>query len=443
MKFARDSFLTFITYGVTFLLGTASSVLIARLLGPEGKGIFTLVFLLPALCTSLGSLGLGAANVYLLRRGEASVGTLMANSAGFAFLSSLAISALFAAGWRWVGPTILPGVTPGMAALGLLTFPLALLAEYLLSLLVGSQRLIRYNAVSLASGGLALAAPAVALVALHTGVRGAVAAKVLATTVTVVILARVLLSTREVAEGSLRPNLGVLRRALSYGAREHLGNIAMFLSYRVDMFFVAAFAGAKAVGIYSIAVMMAEVFFYLPNAVSVVLFPRLAGRERREGAREAARTARVVAAFVALGILVSIPLAAPAVRIAFSDAFAPAVPAFFLLLPGVFALSVSKILARYFTGALGRPLLNARAQGVALAINLPLNVLLIPRYGITGAAAASSAAYVAHAIVTLFLFRRYSGLPVHEALFLRSKDVAWIAGQARTAGLEQWGGSRA
>ncbi len=443
MRFVRDSLLTFLSYGVTFALGVASSILIARMLGPEGKGIFTLVFLLPALCTSLGSLGLGAANVYLLRRGEAGLGTLMANSAIFALTTSLATMMVFAAGWRWFAPTILPGVTPGLAVLGLLSLPLALLADYFLSLLVGSQRLVRYNAVSLASNGLSLAAPAFALVALHAGVEGAVAAKVLASALTVILLARVLLATREMGADAIRPDRAVLRRALSYGWREHLGNIAMFLSYRVDIFFVAAFAGARAVGIYSVAVMMAEVFFHLPNAVSIVLFPRLAGRGRTEGARDAARTARVVGTIVGLGILVSIPLAAPAVHLAFSSAFLPAVPAFFLLLPGVLALSLSKVLSRYFTGTLGQPLLNARAQMIALAINLPLNVLLIPRYGIAGAAAASSVAYVAHAAVTLVLFRRYSGIPLQEALFLRGEDVAWLADRARAAGLQQWGGSRA
>jgi len=284
---------------------------------------------------------------------------------------------------------------------------------------------------------------AIAFGAFHAGARGAAAARVLALVVTLGILTRTLLSMRASVGSALRPDLRVLRRALSYGWREHFGNIAMFLSYRVDMFFVAAFAGGKAVGLYSIAVMMAEAFFYLPNAVAVVLFPRLVGRGRNEGAQDAARSARVVAAIVGLGILVSIPLAAPAVGIAFSSAFLPSIPAFYWLLPGVFALSISKVLARYFTGSLGRPLLNARAQVIALAINLPLNLLLIPRYGIAGAAAASSAAYVAHAAVTLILFRRYSGVRPQEALFLRGEDVAWLAGRARAAGLQQWGGSRA
>jgi O-antigen/teichoic acid export membrane protein len=438
MHFARDSLLTFATVGLTFLLGAASSVLIARYLGPAGKGLFTLVFLLPTLCASLGGMGLGAANVYLLRRGEARLGTLIANSAAVAFGSAILASTLLAISWPWVGPSVLPGVPPTLAVLGLLSLPLALLTDYLLSLLLGAQRLVRYNAVSLVSNTFTLLAPAVALVAFGAGVRGAVAAKLLASLVTLMLVSRALLSARGADAGRLRLDLGALRRALGYGAREHLGNVAMFLSYRADMFFVAAFMGLKAVGIYSIAVMMAEAFLHLPNAVSTVLFPRLAGKGRDEGAREAARTARVVSTLVATGALLSIPLIVPVLRIAFTSAFLPAAPAFFALVPGVYALSVSKVLSRYFTGTLGQPLLNARAQGTALAVNLPLNLVLIPAYGIVGAAAASSIAYLAHAVVMLALFRRHSGLPVSAALLLRNEDVLWVSSLARSISLKIW-----
>jgi O-antigen/teichoic acid export membrane protein len=438
MRFIRDSFLTLITQGATFALGAAASVVIARMLGPEGKGIYTLVFLLPALCISLGSLGLGAANVFMLRRPEVSraggapLGALMANSVLAALAVTAIAAAIVTAAWNWIGPAALPGVTPLLAALGLASLPLALVCDYHLSLLVGSERLVRYNGAVLASNFLTLAAPALALL-VGMRVPGAAAAKVLATAAAAALVTRSLFRTRNPATFAFAPDGRLLRRALSYGAREHVGNIAMFLSYRVDMFFVAAYGGARAVGIYSIAVMMGEVFLHLPNAVATVLFPRLAGRGREQGVREVARATRVVSALVGIGLLASIPLAAPAIRAVFSSAFLPAAPAFLLLLPGVYALSVSKVLSRFFTGTLGQPLLNARAQGVALAINLPLNVWLIPRYGIGGAAIASSAAYLAHAAVTLALFARHAGLPWSEALVPRGEDLAWLGERTRAA----------
>jgi O-antigen/teichoic acid export membrane protein len=443
MRFLRDSLITLLTLGANFVLGMAVSILTARLLGPQGKGILTLVFLLPALCVSLGSFGLGAANVYLLRRGGLRLGTLMGNSFVVALAATILASVGVGAAWPWLGGRVMPGVAPALAVLGMLSLPMLLLTDYLLSILLGTERIVRYNAVSLSAKAFSLVALAFALVVLRTGVTGAIVASLLGSLAALLILLGALRAARREDSSHIRADFAALRRSLNYGLREHLGNMAMFLSYRIDMFFVAAFAGASAVGIYSVAVMMAEVFFYLPNAVSTVLFPRLAGRGEKEGAKQSAQTARVISAVVGMGALISIPLAAPVVRLAFSSAFLPAVPAFFALLPGVYALSVSKILSRYFTATLGRPLLNARAQAISLAVNLPLNVLLIPKFGIVGAAAASSVAYIAHAVVTLLLFRHHSGLSVRAALVLRGEDLNWISAHCRQSRLGPLGASHA
>jgi O-antigen/teichoic acid export membrane protein len=427
MRILRDSLMTLVTLGAIFVLGVVSSVLTAHYLGPEGKGVFTLVFLLPALCASLGSLGIGSANVYLVRRSEVAMGDLLSNSIAVALgVAMLASAGIFFA-WPWLGTKVLGGISPLLVALGLVTLPFALLTDYFLSILLGYQKVGRFNAASFVSKVFTLGGLAVALVVLGAGVPGAVMATMLGAVLT---LALVIYEIRRVQGKELRiprPNLKALRRSFNYGIREHLGNIAMFFSYRIDMFFVAALAGVSHVGIYAIAVMMAELLFYLPNAVSTVLFPHLAGRERSEGAIQVARSARVVAAAVLAGALISIPLASPVVRLAFPEAFLPAVPAFYLLLPGVCALSVSKILSRYFTGTLGRPLISAGAHWISLAVNLPLNVFLIPTYGIVGAAAATSAAYIAHMIVSLFLFRRHSGLSLAVVLLPRRNDLGWIS----------------
>ncbi len=436
MRILIDSFQTFVTFVATFALGLASAVLTAHYLGPEGKGVFTLVFLLPALCASLGNLGLGAANVYFTRRGEAAAGVLIANSASLALTVGILASVGVFLAWPWLGATVLPGTSPLLAALGLLTLPFALLTDYLLSMLLGSQKVGRYNAASLTAKVFSVGVMAVALVVLGAGILGAVIASVLGTLVAFGLVSREIWRLHGDRLRIPRPDLRALKRSLVYGVREHIGNVAMFLSYRIDMFFVAALAGVSDVGIYAIAVMMAEMFFHLPNSVSTVLFPHLAGRGRREGAFNAARSARMVSLLVLLGALISIPLVTPMVRVAFSDRFLPAVPAFLALLPGVCALSVSKVLTRYFTGTLGQPLLNARAHALSMVVNLPLNILLIPVYGIVGASIATSAAYIVHAVAMLVLFRTHSGLPVTSALLPRGEDFAWIAARVRIPVLE-------
>jgi O-antigen/teichoic acid export membrane protein len=431
MRFLRDSSVTLFASAGTFVVGAVTSVIVARALGPEGKGVFTLVFLLPALLASLGSFGLSAANVFFLRRGQAAAGTLLSNGILFALAISLAVSAILALGWRWIAPAILPGVSPGLAAIGILTLPLALLMDYALSLLLGYQRLLRFNVAGFGAAAISLVFLAAALLLLRPDPAEAAVAKLLATIVSAAVVLLALRGAAGRERFQLRPRLEVLRRSLSYGAREHLGNVAMFLAYRVDLFFVAAFAGAKAVGIYSIAVMLAEVFFYLPNAISTVLFPRLAGSDLSRSGIEAARATRVTSFVVGAGALVSIPLVAPIIGFAFSSAFLPAAPAYLALLPGIYALCLSKVLSPYFTGAMGKPGLAARAAIIAVAVNVPLNVLLIPSFGIVGAAVASSIAYAVHAVLLVRLFMRHAGISLGSILVPRSEDLRWIVANVR------------
>ncbi len=427
MNFLRDSLATILSLGSTFLLGIVSSVLTARLLGVEGKGILTLAFLLPSLCISLTSLGQGSANAYFLRRREVAVGPLLANSILVALAATVVCVAGVVALWPWLGHRVVPGVSVEIAALAMARVPLALITDYSLYVLLGMQQVVRMNAASLAGQVSSIGMVVVALLVFQVGVRGAVIASLFGSLACLLITLRALRDTIGRDAFHFRPDLRVLRNSLSYGVREHVGNLAMFLAYRVDVFFVAAYGGAKAVGIYAIAVLLAEMFFYLPHAVSTALFPRVTGGTASDGAQATARTVRMTSGIVWIGALISLPLVEPLIRLGFSDGFASAAPAFFALLPGVYAMSLSKVMSPYFTGTLGRPGIVARTSLVAVAINIPLNFVLIPRFGIVGAAAASSVAYVAHAAVSLFIFRRHSGFSFSEILFPRQEDMAWVA----------------
>jgi Na+-driven multidrug efflux pump len=63
------------------------------------------------------------------------------------------------------------------------------------------------------------------------------------------------------------------------------------------------------------------------------------------------------------------------------------------------------------------------AAGVSLAVNVPLNILLIPRMGISGAALASTICYTVGAIVVLAMFLRISKNSWVDTLLLKREDL--------------------
>ena len=89
-------------------------------------------------------------------------------------------------------------------------------------------------------------------------------------------------------------------------------------------------------------------------------------------------------------------------------------------------MSMFVLLSRNFTSR-NKQGVNIVAAYVALFGNLALNVVLIPAYGIDGAAVATALSYTTAALILLVLFLRDSGLPWHEVLLVRRADVAgWV-----------------
>jgi len=95
------------------------------------------------------------------------------------------------------------------------------------------------------------------------------------------------------------------------------------------------------------------------------------------------------------------------------------------LLPGVFLFSVAKIIGNDFSGR-GLVVINGIVSASALIINIILNLLLIPRIGIKGAAIASTISYSLATIILLFLFRHYTNVPISRLLLPQKSDATNI-----------------
>ena len=88
--------------------------------------------------------------------------------------------------------------------------------------------------------------------------------------------------------GSARPTGGLGRRMVGFGIKTHAGQIGMVGNYRLDQWLLGSISGAKALGLYSVAVAWSEVLFFLPNALSTVQRPDLVRADRGEASRQAA-----------------------------------------------------------------------------------------------------------------------------------------------------------
>jgi O-antigen/teichoic acid export membrane protein len=229
----------------------------------------------------------------------------------------------------------------------------------------------------------------------------------------------------------LRPKWRILREQISFGVQGQLGNLLQLLNYRLDSLLVLLFVNAAGVGFYAVGVAMTESIWFIANAVAVVLLPRLTTAQ----AEDAASLTPVVCRhtlWVSLAGAVVLGLLSPVlVEALFGAEFAPAVAPVLWLLPGTVAASGTKIVASYVFSQ-GKPLINSYITMATLAVTITLDLILIPPFGIAGAAAASSGAYTVSLLLSLWAYRRLSGQAVWEAVLVRPSDVRLYLEAART-----------
>ncbi len=420
----RGSFLAnvnvvLVTYAVDGAIAFVSGAIVARALGPGGAGAFGLFVIATAFGQMVLGLGFGNAVVYYINRRELTVRDVVSAAyvvtAGAATVTAIAVVAIV----PWAGDEVLGA---GVSAWLLVAAVPALVYSAAMRIVLQAQsRFIEMGAATLSQPLLMLAA-VVALYALGDVTPPRVAAIWIVSNVASGVLAftRIGVSNVDLA-AILRPRWRTIERLARFGVQGESGNILQLMNYRLDQYIVRGFVGLAGVGIYAVGVSMTEAVWMIANAVAIVLVPRLTAdeAEARWMAPVATRNTLVVAAGGAIALAVIAPFVLPAV---FGHAFDGSVHALWLLLPGTVALTGSKVLTSYIFSR-GRPLVNTGITIVSLVVTTIALFALVPRYGINGAAAASSLAYGAHFVAALFAYRRISGQPIMEALLPARDDL--------------------
>lgn len=403
----------------------ATVLVIARWLGPDGNGKYAMSVLLPTFLSTLLNLGIPAANVYFIGRGDANTKEVLRSNVGYWIvfsLSGLVTSIVVVISFSEL---LFPDVPTTLIFLGLVAFPPALLQTYLASILQGLQDFRRFNTALLVGPVSSLLFVLAALILLDSDMLGALCAFIAGQTCALIATYALLRQSEKQHSPSARSSSSSYgRRSISYGWKAHLSNILAFLNYKVDIFLVNLLLDPAATGIYVIAVQLAERLWMLSAAVSTVIFPRLAKTYKSSSSQATTTiiTSRWVLFLTTIGALFAATLASPITHILFGDDYLLAVDPLLFLLPGIVFLSVSRILANDIA-ARGKPEINMYLASATLTVNIFANLMLIPRLGVNGAALATTISYGFSAVARLVIFVRFSGSSWWYPLLLSKTDL--------------------
>jgi len=418
--FANKVAQTFVTEALLGVVGLATGIATARWLGPAGKGEFALVTTVVVLIFAFTNFGISQSIVYFSSRLPAAELT----ASGLSLAASMgALSLVVGAGLTFLGAFSLLELDEPALALGLLALPLLHLDASARALMQGAYRLAGFNLLRLVQPlaflpllacGLLLADPVTGTVAAWIGAQGLSAAA----SVTAVIRGRSL------GLRSFVPDLARWRGLLGFGARTHLGSVLKFFQYRFDVLVVGALLDKRRVGLYVVALSLSELPWRIPDAVGVVLFPRIARSSEKSDRQDLTplicRHTFLLTLICSTALFVTAPWI---IRLLFGARFEEAYLPARLLLPGGLALCLWKVLAQHLIAS-GRPNAYSLSAFCSLVTMLAGCALLIPPFGLAGAALASSTAYLVATASLFTVYRRSTGNSLGSCLVMRRADFA-------------------
>lgn len=423
--FVRAALGTYSTNVLGAFLSLVNVLVIARVLGAEGRGNVAFLTAIALLVANLATFGIQEANGNFAASEPRSRPALATNSIVLALaLGTCAIAVL----------SVLTAVAPGIAgesdpALRWLTLafvPVLILQYFFRFLVLADYGFVVSNVAYLLAPLLNLGGNVLLAAFGVLSVGGAVGIWLAGQALEVVILAAYI-HLRLAGFG--RPDLGLAQRSLGFGAKAHAGRVMLLGNYRLDQWFLGAIAGPRELGLYSIAVAWAEALWYLPTALAAVQRPGLVRAGLREAGRRAARVFRVAMIITVVSGAVMFAAAPILCATIFGEDFDGSIPQLRVLVFGVAGVVALKLFGMALV-AQGRPVLQSVGMGAGFVLTIGLDVALIPRFGGLGAAVASTLAYTAAGIVTAVLFMRTAHGRASD-LVPRADDGAWLAARVR------------
>lgn len=413
---------------IAYVATLLSSVVVARLLGVEGRGVYSLFRTSVFGIVVFSELGFGSGQIFHASKDPDQIQHFLPTAYVLSALLGTSGALLYFLGGEVIGLKTVTALGVTGAMLGFFLVPVLLMLQ--------SQRqfFLTKHAYSMAKVSVALSEllPVLAFVLLHLVGKLTITSALIAYASTQMLLLIVFFKAiplhREQRPGT---RIDFIRNSFAFGIRRYLSGMAEYLTGRLDFFLVTWFLGLSGLGLYAVAVSMAELIGRVPSELGTILFPAFAsGRIPPKGAASILRTTVFLAFVMALALAA---IGGPITRILFGNRFIASIPVFYCLLFGTVAWSTIYVTGNHVSAA-GKPGIGVWIYGAAALLDLLLDLILIPKFGLVGAGLAATASYWLAASLFIREFCSLEGCSLREAILVRRSDLESLLASLASAG---------
>jgi O-antigen/teichoic acid export membrane protein len=384
-------------------LGFASGVLVARWLGPTGRGQLAAAMLWPGVIGILISLGLQHAFVYAVSVGWARPERLQRLGLRFTLLVGVPAALIYWLVCPWILGKQFPNESwiPGLFSLYL---PLAIYAGFLLPIYQGSGDFTRWNIARVFRGGAwTLAVVGLALLA------GVTVLNLLIVQLLILVVLCVYLYSKlgSLAGRNKGDGAAPLKLIFKYGFAIYLSGLAYTVNQQLDQLLLSIWVTPSDLGQYAAAATLAGAILVIPSAVGPIGFSKVArASDQPSEQRRHVKFAFLWTAFflVPAGLVLTI-LAPWVTNVLYGPAYVHTAQLLRVLAPASISFGMAIVLADILRG-LGRPMYGTYGAVAGAVITILGLSWALGRFGTWGAAWVSFTAYTAMMLIQCgFLWR--------------------------------------
>lgn len=394
---ARKSVENFAARIASQAFSVVGAIVVARMLGPSGKGVFSYAGTVLAMLQMANAGQAAAISWQYTRKGRSPSELLRAMVRILAVIAIpvcviLAITGVFARDQQ------------ALLAVAL-ALPFALFAQSSTGFFLADGDVRMVNVQQIIIGVVSVGAYIPALIYAHAGLPVLFGIWVCGYVAGAVYSAVCL--RRYAHQGDASPGAPIVKEQLSYGGQVGLNAAVSFLNFRIDVFIILFMLGQTALGVYSIGIGIGEMLWQLSRPMVTASFGTISRGTEREAANTTAACMRHSFVLVLLASVVVFFAAPPLLPLVYGPQFAQAGLVARVLLPGIIAYSMMPTLGTFFSQRLGQPRTPLIFSSMSTVICAVMTVLLLPHFGIVGGAVATSVSYsIAFAAAVTYFVRR-------------------------------------
>lgn len=210
-----------------------------------------------------------------------------------------------------------------------------------------------------------------------------------------------------------------LKKMAIFGFIPMISQVMINLNYRIDVFMLKRYTSLEDIGVYSVGVSLVEQCWIIPETVRDILVSRLVNGKKEEEVAAVIRISNTIVCIVAILIIL---LGKVVISILYGKEFIMAYPVAVIELIGVLGMVSMKMVSTYNI-VLNKQKINLVFMLIGILINVIINSMLIPLWGINGAAIATLISYTVNGILFIAYFVGKNEVSIKDVLIINKNDV--------------------